>query len=497
MATRTNPLAGRYFNDPYVARAFSSLAGAFAPPSPSDYLTAEQVFGKRFENQSIQDAWAAMTDPDATPGVQDRYGIAATLFGKGFNPTQSNRAVDIASADRRYNTDVTADTNLAMNAADNERALREAIIGGTYDAATTPLTYGEALPGLDPSAAAALGATAGVPVPAIPSRTGAALGAQPDPLSSDEVTAAVMQDLIEQNPELAQRFAFADLPTVNTVGGDGTPQVSFAGDAAAQGAEPYINKGAQAAPDLLGYALPDGTQGTAIFDPNTQTLVDAATKKPLPPGARTFKIVGDDRNAAAGLTTANQTRMQQTLYESDYGLGRVQAFRQLLQENPGIMGIPGQVRGLAQDIGAAATEFGEAFGPIESVEEAQRLAAEIAGRNGYDPAYAQAAAYALEMAYLDAKMQDPSGEVNVRELERQLRIYDGGIAGNPKVLAALENLEDRLTARRNSAVTAMGDGTPGAAPAPAPAGAAGQRPRAVNDAGDVIEWNGQDWVPVQ
>ena len=42
MGTRMNPLAGRFFSDPAFAAGASNLAAAFAPPSPEDYLAAEQ-----------------------------------------------------------------------------------------------------------------------------------------------------------------------------------------------------------------------------------------------------------------------------------------------------------------------------------------------------------------------------------------------------------------------------------------------------------------------
>lgn len=491
MATRMNPTAGRYFNSPQFAQAFSNLAGAFGPPGADEMLGYEKLRGQRFENQSVQDAWGQMTAPGATPEVQDRFGIAATLFGRGYNPTSSNRAVDTAAATQRYGYDTSAATSLANNAADNARAMETARLGvqgnvvgdmmdpngrNAIDPAFLSAIFPEGVPGVTPA------------MPVAPSET--------------QAMGSIIAGL---SPEEQRALGLAGVETETIVDGTGRP--TFATPFDALGQEAYVNQGGKAAAELYNYQTPDGRSGTAILDPNTQTLFDAATRQPLPEGTATAKIEGASRSDAFGATPRNISDANTVVAEANFGLTRSRDFRLLLEQNPGILGIPGRIRSFAQDVGQAAVEMGAAFGnegTLGSLEDVRRLADTVAQTRGYDPAFARAAALALEMAYMDAKMQDPSGEVNVRELERNLSIYDGGIAGNARVLAALDNLDSRLLARRDIYARQLRDpagaepalpGSPGAGAPPPPAAAA---PRARNpQTGEEVEWNGQAWTPVQ
>lgn len=324
----------------------------------------------------------------------------------------------------------------------------------------TVLEHGEVTPGLPPEVAEALD------IPAFPAQSGADLGA-PAPLpSEDQVEAQLLLEAIEQDlygPEAVANSRNSDVNVETVVTPDG-PRITTRADAIGQ--EPHFNKGAQAAPELESYRTPDGQSGTAEFDVEQRRWVDTQTRKVLPEGTVTGKI--SDTSEGFGATTSNVTRGNQVVAEAQYGLERVDAFRTLLEENPGIMGIPGKIRGFAQDLVAAADEFGAAYGTIDSVEEAREFAARVGASGNYDPALAQAAAYALEMAYLQVKMQDPGGEVSVRELERQLGSFDGGIAGNPKVLAVLDALEPQLRDRMAYGAQLRGETAPASIGAVAP-----------------------------
>lgn len=502
MATRMNPLAGRYFNDPAFAAGISNLAAAFAPPGAEDYLTAARVQGQQTQNTALSQLLAA-----ANGNLDVLGGVAAG----GWVPTQGFEKMRGDLANDRYATDMTAETSRANNTADNERAMREAVLRGAFDHVGTKLGFGEALPGIDPELAAAMGVTAGVPVPTIAPQTGAALGAPADPLSSDEVTAAVMQDYLKQHPEMQPTFATNGLDTVNTVDpATGKPRVSFSADAAASGAEPFVNPGATAAADLVGYMTADGREGSAVFNPTTGALTDAATGEALPPGTKTFKIVGSDRAAASGATTANTSEWNQQLMDANFGLQRAAEFEKLLAGNPGVLGVAGTVQGLAQSAVQGITDIAGLFGSDTVIRNASELQAMIqqAGRvRGWNSAVMQARAMALEMAYYDIKSQDPGGEVNVRELERVLGQYMGGFAGNQPVLDVLKVTKDRLALRARMAQDALDRNGPGRAEVPAsgPAPQLGTlppaqpaRPRATNpQTGEVVEWDGQAWVPVQ
>lgn len=204
MPTRQN----RYFNSPHMAAAFSNLAGLFAPPSAQDFYAMSRTEGQDFQNQAIRQAWEAMSADGVTPQTQDRFGIAATLFGQGFNPTQSNRAVDIASADRRYGVDVGAQTSLATNAADNDARLRQAILG-----AATNYQGSQAVD------ADLLEAITGVPGVALP-------GAGPVAPTDAQVLGGQTQRLIDSNQitdDMLVAQAFGSTPVQTFTGPDGQP----------------------------------------------------------------------------------------------------------------------------------------------------------------------------------------------------------------------------------------------------------------------------------
>ena len=260
------------------------------------------------------------------------------------------------------------------------------------------------------------------------------------------------------------------------VQGPNGPIYSNPGVAAATGAPAYVNKGAEAAAELLNWQAPNGASGTAVFDRAQNTWIDTQTQAPIPAGSTTFKAQAEGgRNDVVGATTANVTRANDIVAEAQYGIGRAGEFRALLENNPGVLGLPGMLRGFAQDLVSAMDEaMAASGGAIGSLEEAREVARQVGASGRFDPAIAQAGAFALEMAYLQAKMQDPSGEVNVRELERLLSVYDGGIAGNQKVLANLDVLEkqfqDRIAYGQNLRV---GGGNPApSAPPPAQTGPA-------------------------
>lgn len=453
MTTRQNPMAGRYFNDPNFAAAVSNLAGAFAPPSPEEYLTAEKVKGLRTSNAALADAYGLAGDDF------DKLGIVADLY----DPSQSYYSVDTDAATARRGQDVTAATTLD-----------KARIDGVFGLAGTPLAYNEAMPGLPADLAAAIG------MPEFAPASGAALGAPAPYKSRTEVEGDVLAGL---TPDEQRAIIGSSVDPVKIAGPDGP---TYADPLSALGQPAYTDPGSQAAADMVSYIDPNGGEGTAVFDPNTRTLVDIATKEPLPTGTRTYKLQGGDKALMTGATTANTTNGNQVIADAQYGLDRVGQFRKLLEENPGVLGLPGTVRGFAQDVVAGALEMGAAFGDtkgvIDSVDEVRQLAERVTGSGKYDPAIAQAYSYALEMAYLQAKMQDPGGEVNVRELERLLSTFDGGIAGNSQVLANLDvlqgQLNDRITYGSN-----LRDGAK-ATPVPLPGASAGG-----NTTSSGIQWS--------
>jgi len=102
-------------------------------------------------------------------------------------------------------------------------------------------------------------------------------------------------------------------------------------------------------------------------------------------------------------------------------------------------------------------------GVVQSLDDLSAMVGEAAKAGGWNSAIYQSRLMALEMAYMEIKSQDPSGEVNVRELERVLPMFNGGIAGNQPVLDALQVTRQRWKDRQAAATGALGR----VAPAPA------------------------------
>jgi hypothetical protein len=208
MPTRRND----YFNNPQMAAIASNLAGLFAPPSAQDFYAMSRTEGQDFQNEATRRAFEAMTAAGVTPDVQDRYGIGMTAFGQGFNPTQSHRAVDIASADRRYGTDVGASV-----------ARRGQDIGLAQAYATNNLTGEQAIPGVPPEVAEALGL--GFDLPAV---SGQSIGAPRAPLTQAQVLGGETQRLIDEGmmtDEMIQAQVFGSTPVETITGPGGRPQI--------------------------------------------------------------------------------------------------------------------------------------------------------------------------------------------------------------------------------------------------------------------------------
>jgi len=147
---------------PALAKGFANIADVFAPPSARDAyygteagLARAKMLAETQKAQRLADVFANRDNPDQA--ARDRAAISAGLY----NPNQGYYALDqgdatkrfgitTESGDRRYGTDVGASTSRANNTADNDRALKVAIMA--------PLGEGQSRT-VDPGTAA----TQGVP----------------------------------------------------------------------------------------------------------------------------------------------------------------------------------------------------------------------------------------------------------------------------------------------------------------------------------------------
>jgi hypothetical protein len=137
-----------------------------------------------------------------------------------------------------------------------------------------------------------------------------------------------------------------------------------------------------------------------------------------------------------------------------------------IRKNPASAGLAANVLSFSQDLGQVFREFGEKFGKTDtpvSFGDLQAIANRVAP-GAYDPVYREVRAQLLELAYANARLDNPRGEVSRFALERQIEALGLGTVGNDQsVLAVLGSSRGRLL--RSLAEADVLDGT---APAPTP-----------------------------
>lgn len=453
MPTRQN----RYFNNPQMAAAFSNLAGVFAPPSAQDFYAQSRTEGQDFQNQAIADAYGAMTAEGVTPQDQDRFGVAATLFGQGFNPTQTNRAVDIASGDRRYGTDVGAATAMRGQNLDLAQAY-----------ATNNLTGDQAIPGLSPEIAEALGL--GFDLPAV---SGQGIGAPATPLTETQVAGADRQRL-QGDGLLTDEMLLAEImgttPVENIVTPEG-PRVAYRTDAVGQ--EPFINRGAEAAAKPITYTNAAGQRVGGMIRDGQFFGADGAPLTPEEAGTAVNIGQPQGSNDELGVTNSNMTdynRVQQTVTVSNLLLDDLEG---LIRSQAGAAGLPGTIQSLGQDLLQVGRELGTAFGGDENALVTPDMLAGVAGDgSGYNPVFREIRTGLLQLAYLNAQRDNPRGEVSRFALERQIEALGQGAIGNDQsTLAALG-----MTRRANERALAGADASIGRSGQPSPVTQGGATP---------------------
>lgn len=485
--------SNRFYNDPSLGAAFSNLANIFAPPSGSDLAGYAGAKAKQEEAARLAELFNYAKDPNYDQGLADRMGVLGGLYA----PTQSYHAVNLGDATTRRGQDVTASTSRANNAADNIRALQERELMeaaamerlGITDATdrrgqnitahtsmfnnradnaraldvarmanTTDITQSLLAPvgqgatrHIPPSIADMfdLPATQAGNIAAAPGETivtpdnGTIMGV-PKPLSEAEQKAVERQGLIASgqltDQMLVDTIVGAETP-VQVVGPDGkTPQFSTPGAAVRTGAQPFVNRGSEAKP--VNYQTPDGKRGTASTD-NTGRLVDTQTGQPLPEGSVTFGTNIQGNEAETGLSTkTNQTKSVQIRGTVTNMNGLVNELETLVAQNPAATGLAGNVLSFTQDAKQVVAEFGQKFGgdpnmPITPQQASEMLNALLPETGNYNPVYRKAAALTFELAYANAKLNNPGGEVSRFALERELEQLGQGLVGNDKALLAV------------------------------------------------------------
>lgn len=486
----------RYFNNPGIAQAAANLSSLFSPAMGAEgaadaagYALAD---ARRAEMNNLGRLFEAAQDPNFNQTVFDRMGQATGRW----NPSQGYYAVDQNNATQRYGYDTQAATSRANNSADNLRALQERRMMEAAAMERLGITDATDRYKIDTDATVSTGnnirdnqrsAITGLfgPVgqgeirPAVPEDLLGVLGlpgidqvvGAPKPLSETEVNA---QRILSLPPELQDAIAFGNTPVENIVTPEGPRVQTRLGSI---GQEPVINKGAEASAKLLNYQTPDGRSGSALFDPGSQTLVDATTRQPLPQGTRTYtgQLSGGQDETGLGLTGATQSRIQQQLLSTDQTLDTAKTLRDLVSSSPSSQGLVGSLRGTAQDIVQTGGDLGQFFGgAIEEANQAVRagmLDAGVAAQN-FDPNIPAIQMMTNLLAWQYAKSL--SGDRVSNEQLAQARAAIGGegiFANRANTLTRLDQLIQSMERQRaNLQPMAPGVGygnQSGAAPAPA------------------------------
>lgn len=444
MVTRVNPLAGRYFNDPNIAAAISGLAGAFAPPAPEELMLAEQMRGERMGNDARERMFGLAGDNF------DQLGIVADLY----DPSNSYYSVNTAADTARRGQDIAASTEL-----------EKARMGGLFDLAGTTLSYDQAMPGLSPDIAAAIG------VPAMPPQSGAALGA-PAPLPSETQVLGMERMALRDSGQLTDQMILdailSDMNTEKVMTPEGPRIVSRAD---AMGMEPFVDKGSEAAAKPVVFVDPNtGEQRNGSVKDGAFTFSDGT---PVPPGWVAGQLPSPTGGMQDLFTNSNATELTRIRAIVNESNSLISALEGLIQQNAGAAGLPGTVQMLGQDLLTVGRELGSAFGDDPNAIITQDMLPAVLGNGeGYDPVFREIRAGMLQLAYLNARRDNPSGEVSRFALERQIEALSQGLLANDEsVLAALgmsRQANDRkLQAYEDAAAQAVGAPAPtGAAPAP-------------------------------
>lgn len=483
--------ASGFYNNPAFAQAASNLAGLFAPPSGADAAGWATAQAKRDEAARLQWLFDNFGDPSASQrsaltGVQSygatpegfrydvdqrtgaqKYGYDRTYQASTENNIRDNQRLltdremqEAAAMERLGVTDATARYKIGMDAGvstgNNLRDNQTKAITDLF----APVDPGQVRPQVPEDFMSVL------QLPGVEAVTGL-----PKPLTESEVKGSIIQGL---SPELQQAIGFGNTPVEQIVTPEGPRIETRLG---AIGQEPVINKGAEASAKLLNYQTPDGRTGSALFDPTTQTLVDASSRQPLPEGTRTYtgQLSGGQDETGFGLTGATASSVQKQIISLDQTLDTAKTLRNLVASSPSSQGLVGSLRGTAQDIIATGGDLGQFFGgAIEEANQAVRdgmLDAGIAAEN-FDPNIPAIQMMTNLLAWQYAKSL--SGDRVSNEQLAQARAAIGGeglFANRANTLTRLDQLIESWGRQRNNLQPlAPGVGVGDRSGAPAPTG---------------------------
>lgn len=226
--------------------------------------------------------------------------------------------------------------------------------------------------------------------------------------------------------------------------------------------------------DIQNALLPDGSRTMMRPGPDGIPL-DAFTGQPLPAGTTKFgtNVQGTPSDVGIGATKTNITEANKL----DAILARADAEAayalDLLKNNPGIAGVPGAVFGLAQDAVSTLREFGNVLGGAPdaavTIDQVQNAIARVTPNR--NPAIQDFRQVLGTLAYVDAQLNNPGGEVSRQAFERSYEKLAGGLFNsNDSARDGITSLRGSIQRARSTQVDRLRN-PQAAAPAAAPQGA--------------------------
>lgn len=427
-------------SDPYFAHGVSSLMKAFAPPSPQDVYAGAKAQETKAKIGQVAELFDLAKSPQFDRERFDRMGVASGSYA----PSQSFYSVDQGNSTLRDNN--AADNRRALmqtgmqQAGELERTLLSPVAAGATRFVPKSIASAFALPEMQVGAiSAGQGETVFAP-------NGQTYSGAPKPLTEAEAKGEIIAGL---SPAERRALALGSTPIEPVVGPDGAPINKWRADAI--GDRPYDKPTGQ--PQTTNYRTTDGATGTAVYDP-ILGWKDTQTGAALPQGASTYdlKAQGSISDIGLGATTANQTeanRLAATIDSTDMMLTQ---YESILRANPGIAGAPGGIRALAQDLVSSTGELAAAFGDTSpnaavSLNDIQTAARAISANR--DPNIQISRSLLMSIAYADAQLNNPSGEVSRQAFERSMEKLAGGmLANNQSALEGVQGMRMMIDAKR-------------------------------------------------
>lgn len=504
MGTRLN----RHYNNPAIGAAFDNIASIFAPPSSTDILAYAQAAKARQELQGLEQLYGMADDPNLDTGQFDRLGAitgqwspssgfgardmasADRRYGTDVGAAVTMRGDDIMSGDRRYNTDVGAQTTLATNA----NTVRGGLIGDLFG----PVSEGQIRPSVPDDIMGAVG------LPGIDQVTGL-----PKPKTAEQVEGDMLMEAIGggmYGPQDAANAARSDINIEEIIGATGDPQIVSRADAIGQ--QPFVPAGSAPAISFKTWTSPGtGRSGIARIDPGqTGGIRDSATSDPLPPDA----ILSDSVDTVQGITGGTSSAVQQDARNAMGFMSTVDQLSKLVAESPASQGLVGGLRGTAQNVMSTGSELGQFFGgTVAEVTQAVNggLAdAELAAH--FDPSLPAIDMLSNLLAWQYAKSMSGDRVSNQAFESARQAIGTGNIwSSQADTLTRLGQLRSQMSMQMQRDLPMLPPemqaqitpfiNAPAVTPQAMP-GAAQARPRATNPStGQTLEFDGTAWVPVQ